>query len=120
MQSKPELAVGDRLRLSGGYDFEPQWLGSASFLLGTLVDFIPGQNKQPAAVVKLDSPIGAAGEKHTIVVLELRYVGATWVSEGVVHVELCERAPEAKAWSGRAKGRWVESHASYERVAETV
>ena len=48
-----------------------------------------------------------------IIVLELRYAGASWTKNEVVHVELCNFMPEDKPWKDRAQGVWVESHASY-------
>jgi hypothetical protein len=107
------LHVGDRLRLYGGYDMEPRWLNGKETLTGKCVAFIKGQNKQPAAVVELDEPISFDDITGKTVVLELRYVGASWTKSEVVHVELCDFIPEDKAWKDRAQGVWVESHASY-------
>ena len=95
------LSIGTRLHLSGGYDFEPRWLTHGDHHLGTVIAFIPGQNAQPAAVVKLGAPITVEGTTGDIVVLELRYVGATWKETETVHVELCEFNPEPKAWLHR-------------------
>lgn len=111
-----ELRVGDRVELSGGYDMEPRWLAGREFVLGSLVGFIPGQNKNPAAVVKLDTPISIDGLTGDTLVLELRYVGAEWRATEIVHVELCDFAPEPKRWQDRRQGTWVESHATYKRL----
>jgi hypothetical protein len=44
------LTVGDRVIVTGGYDFEPAWLANRpAGCVGMIVDFIPGQNEQPAA-----------------------------------------------------------------------
>jgi len=110
------LAVGDQVELSGGYDMEPSWLGGQSSYRGIVSAFIPGQNSQPAAVVKLGVPITADGVTGDVVVLELRYVGATWKDTETVHVELCDFVPDAKASQLRRRGKWVESHATYRRV----
>ena len=83
---------------------------------GTLVAFIPGQNAEPAAVVKLDAPITVDEVTGELLVLELRYTGATWRETETVHVELCSFIPEPKAWQHREKGKWVESHATYHRA----
>jgi hypothetical protein len=107
------LHVGDRLRLYGGYDMEPHWLNGKETFTGKCVAFIKGQNKQLAAVVELDEPISFDDITGKTVVLELRYVGASWTKSEVVHVELCDFIPEDKAWKDRAQGVWVESHASY-------
>ncbi len=34
-----------------------------------------------------------------VLVLELRYVGAAWVGQGTVHVELCDFDPDDAPWS---------------------
>ena len=111
------LAVGDRVQLSGGYDFEPRWLGGSAGYFGVVSSFIPGQNDNQAAVVRLDNAITVQGITGEIVVLELRYVGAKWQDTETVHVELCDFTPEAKSWQRRRQGKWVESHATYKRVS---
>ncbi|WP_159712253.1 hypothetical protein [Sphingomonas sp. AX6] len=110
------LRPGDRIELSGGYDFEPAWLDGRSSLLGKVTSFIPGQNDLPAAVVALDDPVRVYGISGSTVVIEQRYVGATWTATGVVHVELCDFEPDPSRWQDRRQGKWVESHAQYKKV----
>lgn len=110
------IGAGTRLRLWGGYDMEPRWLMGRSFYTGVVARVIPGQNGNEAMVVRLDTPITVDGVTGDIVVLELRYVGATWEGEGVVHIELCDFEPEARTWKERRQGAWVESHASYKTL----
>jgi hypothetical protein len=105
------------LQLSGGYDFEPAWLSGRESVEGTVAEFIPGQNDTPAAVLKLEEPITTEGVTGDVLVLELRHVGATWEGTGTVHIELCDFAPEPKRWQDRRHGKWVESHATYRRLA---
>lgn len=111
------LRTGDRVRLSGGYDMEPPWLSGVAAVEGTVASFIPGQNKQPAAVIKLDVPLVAKGATGDTLVLELRYEGATWGAMETVHVELCDFTPEVKRWKDRRQGKWIESHATCERLS---
>lgn len=112
------LQVGDKIELSGGYDFDPIYLRKpqASKRGGTIIQFIQGQNIQPAAVVKLDQKI--SGQKITgdIVVLELRHVGQTWQEPTPVHIELCDFMPEDKAWKHRKQGEWVEAAATVKLI----
>jgi hypothetical protein len=61
------LQAGDRIWVGGGYDFEVEWMAAARGDFGypgTVLEFIPGQNQQPAAVIELDEelvlPDGAA------------------------------------------------------------
>ena len=118
------LEVGSRIRLFGGYDFEPQWLTGREDILATVTRWIPGQNSLPACVVHLDESLTASGlvrgKRQTITgsiaVLELRYTGSPWVASGTVQVELCDFEPDEAPWPKRNIGAWVESHASYEGV----
>jgi hypothetical protein len=88
---------------------------------GVVAKWIPGQNAQPACVVRLDAPLTATrdvpGKRESrtgsYLVLELRYVGKARESTGTVHVELCDVEPEDKSWADRPVGAWVESHATY-------
>jgi hypothetical protein len=115
------LKLGARIAVSGGYDFQPEWLAERSEVTGHLLKWIPGQNATPACVVHLDEPLTATGDvrgkrksrKGSYLVLELRYVGQQWESTGTVHIELCEKEPEDKSWANREVGAWVESHATY-------
>jgi len=110
------LKVGDKVRLSGGYEMEPKWLVGESFYTGTVIEFILGQNKTSAAVVKLDRDITFDDTTGDIVILKLRYEGAEWKRSETVHVELCSFVPEAATWESRKQGRWIESHASYVKL----
>jgi len=117
MRHPESLQIGDLVQLSGGYSFGPEWLAGAASVQGSVVAFIPGQNELQAAVIKLRRAITCKNVTGDILVLELRYVGAIWEPSGTVHVELCDFTPEAKPWRDRNKGEWVESHATYERLA---
>ncbi len=110
------MRIGDRVRLSGGYDPEPKWLAGGTGYFGRVTRFIPGQNQEPAAVVTLDSPIDIGSAAGKVVVLELRYVGQKWEGSGTVHVELCDFDPDDRPWQDRRQGTWVESHARYDVV----
>ena len=116
-----QRSTGTRITVGGGYEYEPEWLARSHQVTGQVEKWIPGQNTQPACVVRLDEPLTATGdvkgrrEQRTggFLVLELRYAGQVWEQSGTVHVELCETEPEAKAWADRETGAWVESHATY-------
>ena len=107
-----DLRIKDRIWLSGGYD-EAKWLSGTPGYFGTVHSYIPGQNETPAAVIKLDQKITVEDVTGDILVLELRWEGAKWGEQGVVHIELCDFIPEPKSWRERKQGKWVESHASY-------
>jgi hypothetical protein len=124
------LRVGDRVTVGGGYDMNPAWLvGSPTGYPGEVVEFIPGQNEQPAAVIVLDDELvlsegaGAVEGQEVsgrFLVLELGHVGTDWATPTPrIHVELCKQRPEPKRWQERTQGAWVESHATYRIISPT-
>jgi len=115
MADAQALTVGDFVRISGGYDFEPDWLAGGPGYTGTVVAFIPGQNEREAAVVHLDQKLVLPAAEGEYAVLELGHLGSSWATpKPRVHVELCDFEPEARRWQDRRQGAWVESHATYE------
>jgi hypothetical protein len=96
---------------------EVKWLAGNECYFGTVIKFIHGQNKIPAAVVKLNYPITVDETSGDTVILELRYEGSKWGRNGSVHVELCNFVPEDAPWKSRKQGKWVGSHASYVKIA---
>jgi hypothetical protein len=110
------LKEGDRLLLSGGYDMEPKWLNGSQGYGVTVLRYFPGQNAGPALLVYTDEPILFEEVSGRHLVLELRWEGDEWENKGVTHVELCQECPEEKRWQERKQGKWVESHASYEKI----
>ena len=75
-----------------------------------------GQHDAPAAVAHLDAPISIDQMTSQVVVLELRYKGASCVCSNTVHIGLCDFEPEAKTWKDRRQRKWIESHATYEKL----
>jgi hypothetical protein len=112
------LQVGDKIELSGGYDYDPIYLKNpqATNRSGTVIQFIKGQNEEPAAVVRLDQTISGQQITGDVVVLELRYVGQTWQEPTPVHIELCDFMPEDKPWKDRKQGEWVEAAATVKLI----
>ena len=56
------ICVGDRVQVSGGYDFEPRWLGGRPSVSGVVVKWVPGQNEAPGCVIRLDEVITTEGD----------------------------------------------------------
>ena len=121
----PDLTVGSRLVVSGGYDMDPEWLRGMGAVTGSVEAWLERPGGPAACVVRLDSPLTAAGDVHgrresrtgDHLLLSPRYQGQGWDSDDrTVHVVLCEGRPAEdtfEAWF--ALGAWVESHATYER-----
>ena len=115
------LDVGDRIRVFGGYEMQPEWLaGAPEGYVGTVIEFLPGQGEQAAPLVELDveadipqlRDLGRVRGRY--LVLELGHAGADWsTTRPRTHVELCDFRPEARPWKDRRQGAWVESHATW-------
>lgn len=112
------LGAGDRVRISGGYDAEPSWLGGRESCTGKVLRLLPGP-PEGQLLVELDEPLNAEGLVATFAVLNLRYQGAAWSHRQVVHVVLCATEPRAPTWRNQPDAKWVESHATCERVSGT-
>lgn len=114
------LRVGDWIRLAGGCETEPKWLGGRDYIEGQIVTFIDSANRGRAAVVKLREAPPASAFPSDIAVLYLRYKHAQWKARHeIVHVELWRHSPsleEIDTASDAVRTR-VESHASYRAVS---
>jgi hypothetical protein len=117
-QARCVLGVGDRVLLTGGSDAAPAWLHGRKAVEGTIERFIPGHNRELAAVVRLDEALPMSEGSGDIAILELRHVGATWQDDAAVHVELCDFEPEGRSWANRRRGEWVEAHATCHRARQ--
>src|SRR5687767_6557922 len=73
------LQIGDKIELSGGYDYDPLFLKNppATKRAGTVIKFIKGQNESTAAVVQLNERVSGQTITGDIAILELRYEGQT-------------------------------------------
>lgn len=112
------LRVGDRIRLSGGYDIPPPWLGGRDSITGHVVAFAETDVSRPAAVVKLDEVITFEELNSDIVMLYLRYKDGRWGAGDVVHLELWRQMPPSHVSQEIDSDvrKWVESHVSYRIV----
>ncbi|HEX8169273.1 MAG TPA: hypothetical protein VF824_01895 [Thermoanaerobaculia bacterium] len=123
-RSSRPLQVGDRIRISGGYDSPPLWLGGREYVDGSVVQFrtTDPAAKSVSAVVKLDSPITTRGFASDVVMMHLRFVNARWGQHETVHLELVSSPPAAgQEFNGEtgydARDGWIESHAGYRVIA---
>ena len=111
------IKTGDRVYISGGYDYDVNWLNGNEGYQATAVKFIPGQNDTDGLLVEFDEEIVTKdSHKGKYAVLELRHENTSWVSDQSVHIELCDFLPEEKPWDERKKGVWVEAAANIRLV----
>ncbi len=109
------MEIGDRIELSGGYDYEIKYLENppAKVRVGTIINFIRNSRKYEdySAIVKLDEIITANSITSNIVVLSTRYEKQEWIYTGIVHIVLCKEIP--KSIENEKFGEWIEAAASY-------
>jgi hypothetical protein len=113
------VIVGDRIKVFGGYDATSKWLWGRDYVVGSIVGWIPREERTAACVVKLEDPLPFTDGESLVdvrtgeyLVLRLRYRGATWEEKGTVLVEVFQNPVESLDWDDQ--DHWVESHATYE------
>jgi len=118
-----ELKVGDRVFLTGGYEWNAPWLCGKDGYYGHILAFVACRkptvvrfDDRPLAVVKLDEPISFWGITGNILIMELRYWGTTWRETETVQVHLLETPPKGKLVLDHTAPSYVESHATYKIV----
>ena len=117
-----KLRTGDRIKLFGGYDMDPRWLRDRDCHYATVLRFFDNRIEKRAdderlsAVIEFDERIGFEGLRGKFGVMLTRWEGQRWEDEGVVHVHLIDREIADASEMTKDNSRWMESHASYERV----
>jgi hypothetical protein len=110
-----KLKIGDRIELSGGYDYEIKYLENppARERVGTVINFMRNSRKfeDYSAIVKLDGLITANSVISDIIILSTRYENQEWGYTGIVHIVLCLEIP--KNIENEKFGERIEAAASY-------
>jgi hypothetical protein len=117
--SSRAVKLGDRIKIAGGYDTD-SLLRRVGELRGTVVSFVHGYEPRIyAAVVRLDSPIAADGITGDVLLMELRYTGASWdggpPGSQTVGLDLCSQIPS----DGQRSCVTLETHAIFEVLHDT-
>jgi hypothetical protein len=109
---------GDRLWLFGGWDRNPAWRNGADNLMATVEDIlIAGDGGQARLLARLSQPLTLNGVTGELLLLSLRYRGASWSDAGICHIVLCsERPGSGKWWEDKSRFTWVESHAGFQKL----
>ena len=110
------LKVGDRVRLTGGYEPEPKWLCGQDFYEGEVITFLSIKEETPLAVVRLDKPISFNKITGDILVLKLRYVDASWHETAIVQAYLYDFVPKDPVFLHCDSPNYIESHVSYDVI----
>jgi len=120
------MKPGDRIRIFGGHD-DNSVLRTVDELRGWVISFVPGYEPDTlAAVVRLDSPVSTNGVTGDVLVMELRYEGASWENGAApgaqtVGLDLYVEIPERSMAGQRPPKNWtsLETHAVFEVVHDT-
>lgn len=117
------LALGDRIRLFGGYDMEPPWLRDRPEHYARVLSFFDNEiegrsdDSRISASIEFEHLITFKGVTGGFGHIMGRWAGQEWEQSGVVHAYLCKE-PVSSAHDITESGSvWLESHASYEVVA---
>jgi hypothetical protein len=116
------MKAGDRVRLSGGYHMEPQWLQGGNGYLATVLGFLENEiegrhtDGQLSALIEFDQALEFESLIGKYGLLDLRYVDQTWERSGPTHVYLLTKPISSIVEKTSESSRWMESHAFYEIV----
>jgi hypothetical protein len=92
-----------------------EWLGGKPCVQGTLSRLESDSAGSLFAIVALKETVEFRGTSGSQLVLRLRYRGAVWKDSEVVHVQIVPATSPSGGTIPQAE--WVESHATYRRVA---
>jgi len=101
---------------------DPPWLKGRDCHYARILRFIDSRiegrtgDERLSAVIEFDEEIELKGLRGKFGVILGRWEGQEWEATGVVHVDLLEVEISEVSEMTRENSRWVESHASYERI----
>ena len=113
------VEIGDKLLVTGGYDYDPRWLKGSDGCIGTVIRFLwEGGERQRKLVLDLGEDFHTCEFSGRYLILFLRHSGSRWEDEGVVHVVVGNSIPKDVENIGVASDpksgfKWVEAAASY-------
>ena len=117
------VEIGDRLVVTGGYEYDPNWLKGKEGCVGTVIRFLwEGENRKRKLVLDLGEDFTTCEFKGRYLILFLRDPGDDWEDEGVVHVVVGNAIPKDVESIGVAADpksgfKWVEAAASYKIIS---
>jgi hypothetical protein len=113
------VEIGDRLLVSGGYDYNPRWLKGRDGCTGTVIRFLwEGDYRNRKLVLDLGEDFHTCEFKGRYLILFLRNPGSNWEDKGIVHVVVGNSIPKEVQSIGVGSDptsgfKWVEAAASY-------
>ena len=113
------VEIGDKLLVTGGYDYNPKWLKDRDGCAGTVIRFLwEGNDRNRKLVLDLGEDFRTCEFSGRYLILFLRDSGSNWEDKGVVHVVVGNSIPKDVQSIGIASDpnsgfKWVEAAASY-------
>jgi len=116
------IEIGDKLLVSGGYDYDPGWLKGRDGCVGTVIRYLwEEDNRNRKMVLDLGEDFHTCGFIGRYLILYLRDERSRWEDKGVVHVVVGNCIPKDVQSVGVASDpksgfKWVEAAATYKVV----
>jgi hypothetical protein len=118
------VELGDKLLVTGGYDYDPSWLKGKDGCLGTVIRFLwEGDDRKRKLVLDLGEDFHTCEFSGRYLILFHRYSGSQWEDKGVVHVVVGNSIPKDVQSIGVASDpkqgfKWIEAAASYRVISK--
>jgi len=118
------VEIGDKLLVTGGYDYDPNWLKGKEGCVGKVIRFLwEGEERNKKLVLDLGEEFHTCEFSGRYLILFLRDPGSNWEDTGVVHVVVGNSIPKDVLNIGVASDpksgfKWVEAAASYKILSK--
>ena len=118
------VEIGDKLQVTGGYDYDPRWIKGRDGCVGTVIRFLwEGNDRKRKLVLDLGEDFHTCEFSGRYLILFLRDPGSTWEDKEVVHVVVGNSIPKDVHSIGVASDpdsgfKWVEAAASYKVLSK--
>jgi hypothetical protein len=118
------LKVGDRIKITGGYDMDPPWLKGGTGYIAIVIGFFDNHiekrqgDSAVAVTIEFEEEIEHKGFKGKYGFLLGRYADQKWIAENHgIHVHISKTPIEKSSDISKGNSVWAESHASYQQVS---
>ncbi len=115
MENSKELAVGDSIKVYGGYFDEPRYLQNpkVKYKKGIVLKFIDSERGDKSAIIELDEAIVGDTITTKFIMISMRYENQNWATDGPVHIVLYNQVPDFQNSAQEQRSEWIEAAASY-------
>lgn len=120
------VELGDKLLVTGGYDYNPRWLRGREGCVGTVVRFLwEGSDRKKKLVLDLGDDFSTCEFRGRYLILFLRDPDSDWEDKGVVHVVVGNSIPRDVESIGVASDpkngfKWIEAAATYKVLRKRI